>query len=73
MTAVAGVRIEIGVPAEFSSKYEVSDVSDSGALWVERGTLAAVALHVAGSDTGPELAIGMRIADVLGVLGLRLV
>lgn len=71
--SVQGARIEIAVPADFSARYDLSDVSDSGAVWLERDTRRAVALHVAGNDTGIELAIGMRLIDVLASLRLRLV
>jgi hypothetical protein len=70
---VLGPRVEIEVPADFSFRYDLSDVSDSGAVWLDSATGRAVALHVAGNDTGVELAIGMRLAEVLASLRLRLV
>lgn len=70
---VLGTRVRVDLPPDFSAKYDLSDVSDSGAVWIDRETGRAVALHVAGNDTGAEVAIGMRMSEVLAALGLQLV
>lgn len=69
---VDGSQVRIEIPAGYPSKYDLSAVSDSGAVWLEQGTAAPVALHVAGNDTGIEVAIGVRMSEVLRVLGLDL-
>lgn len=66
-------RIEI-VPSEtIPSKYQLSEASDSGAVWLEEETHRAVALHRAGHDFGTERAIGVPMERVLTALELRLV
>jgi hypothetical protein len=70
---VSGDRIVIAVPAGFPDKYDLSGRGDSGALWISRDAGAPVALHLAGNDTGEEIAFAVRIAKVLGVLGLSAV
>lgn len=65
-------RVRIEVPSGYPSKYELSSISDSGSVWVEKGTSSPVALHIAGNDTGIEVALGVRLSKVLGDLNLRL-
>ncbi|HZF12174.1 MAG TPA: hypothetical protein VFE33_25590 [Thermoanaerobaculia bacterium] len=65
-------RARIELPPGYPSKYELSSVSDSGAIWVEQATRSPVALHVAGNDTGTEVALGIRLSRVLGDLRLSL-
>lgn len=55
-------------------RYELSKSGDSGAVWVERATVAPVALHFAGNGPGePERARAMRINRVLALLDLQAV
>lgn len=68
---VVAERVRIRLPQGFPSKYELSDVSDSGAVWLEQATMAPVALHRAGEDTGLETATGVAIRRVLEALRLR--
>lgn len=68
---VAGDRVRIRLPPGFPSKYELSDVSDSGAVWLEQATMAPVALHRAGEDTGVETATGVPLRRVLEALRLQ--
>jgi|SRR5215216_1838830 len=68
---VDGDEVRIESPPGYPSKYEISATSDSGSVWVEQETVAPVALHVAGTDTGIEIAIGVRMSEVLRVLELK--
>lgn len=72
VVAVTQDRIEIQLPAGYPSKYELSDMSDSGAVWVEVESRRAVALHVAGNDTGTEKAFAVPMPRVLEVLALQI-
>lgn len=51
---------------------EVSEPGDSGSLWVDEETHAAVGLHFAGSDD-PENALAIDMAEVLRTLHVRVV
>lgn len=73
VVAVTEGRIEIQLAAGFPSKYELSEMSDSGGVWIEVGTRRAVAVHVAGNDTGTEKAFAVPMPRVLEVLGLQIV
>ncbi len=73
VTDVTGSRVIIEQLPGYPSKYELSSISDSGAVWVEQHTREAVALHVAGNDTGIEIAIGVALGDVLASLRLQLI
>jgi hypothetical protein len=70
---VTGDRVVIAVPAGFPDKYDLSGRGDSGSLWISRDGWAPVALHLAGNDTGEEVAFAVRIAKVLAVLRLTVV
>lgn len=65
--------VRIVVPPGYPSKYELTEVSDSGAAWVEQGTGAPVALHRAGNDTGVEVALATPLPRILDAFGLRVV
>jgi hypothetical protein len=69
---VDGTRVQIEMPPGFPSKYELSDVSDSGSLWVEVSSRAGVALHFGGNDVGVEKAFAVSLPHALQVLGLDL-
>jgi hypothetical protein len=66
-------RVIIKPLSGFPETYNLSDVGDSGALWVERETQQAVALHTSGNQDGQELAIAVPIRLVLETLGLEIV
>jgi hypothetical protein len=51
--------------------YSLATLGDSGAIWVEAGTLAAVALHCRETAVGPQLAMASDIRSVLRTLTLR--
>lgn len=70
---VAGDRVRIRLLPGFPSKYELSEISDSGALWLEQATMAPVALHRAGEDGGVETATGVPVRRVLDALRLQAV
>lgn len=63
-------RIEITTPPGYPSKYELTTISDSGALWLTRDTHQAVAIHVAGEDAGAERAFAVPFERVLHILHL---
>lgn len=71
ISGVAGDRVEIELLPGFPPKYQLSFVSDSGSVWVDRETRAGVALHFAGNNTGAERAFGVPFPKLLEVLGLR--
>jgi hypothetical protein len=70
ISKVSENQIEIVPLARFPPEYEVADVGDSGAVWVEQWTHAPVALHVASEPYGPERAFAVPINKVLTTLGL---
>jgi hypothetical protein len=72
ITLVQGHRVRIEMRPGYPSKYELSAISDSGSVWLAQSTAQPVALHVAGTDTGIEIAMGVRMSEVLRVLGLSL-
>ncbi len=67
---VTGSTIQILPPKDFPDDYQLCDPGDSGALWLEKGSLAPVGLHRAGNVRGPEFARATRIQDVLQALRL---
>lgn len=64
-------RIEITTPLGYPSKYELTTISDSGALWLTRDTHEAVAIHVAGEDAGAERAFAVPFAEALAALRIN--
>lgn len=70
---ISGPTIEIRPPRGFPDDYQLCDPGDSGALWLEKDTLAPVALHRAGGTRGAEFARARPIRDVLQTLGLEIV
>jgi hypothetical protein len=71
--SVSDKRVIIAAPAGFPSNYELSGGGDSGAVWVQKNTLSAVALHTRGNDTGEEVAFAVPVRDVMQVLGLQVI
>lgn len=70
---VTADEVRIVMLPGYPSKYELSEVSDSGAAWLEQASGAPVALHRAGADTGVETAFARPIGRVLDALGLQVV
>lgn len=70
---VDGDTVRIVVPPGYPSKYELTEVSDSGSVWIEQGAGAPVALHRAGNDTGVEVALATPLPRILDAFGLRVV
>ena len=66
-------RVYIRTLDGFPEDYSLSDTGDSGALWVDRDTHRAVALHTRGNAGGGEFAIALPIELVLTTLGLEVV
>jgi hypothetical protein len=69
---VQGSDITIAPVPGFPREYQLSDIGDSGALWLEQGTLRPVALHKQGAAGGTEKAVGSSVGDVLALLGLKM-
>lgn len=69
---IADSRIEIGLRPGFPTAYDLSEGGDSGAIWCEATTRAPVALHTAGSTSGPSMARAVRFDAALATLGLRM-
>ena len=72
ISAVIGDKVTIDQAPGFPRDYDLSQMGDSGALWVERTKFAPVALHTAGNNAGREQAFGVALPAVLAALGLRL-
>ena len=73
ISAIGGDRLTIIPPRGFPQDYSLTDSGDSGALWVERGTGRAVALHTGGNAGGAEEATATPIELVLRSLRLELI
>ena len=73
ITHVARSEIEIS-PTGFPDEYQLSEVGDSGSLWIDAATHSPVALHYRGSEPDtPARAFAKPIHAVLEVLHLRVV
>ncbi len=64
-------RIRIVPPPGFPRGYRLSAPGDSGALWLELGTLRPVGLHYQGSAGGNAVAYARPLAEALAKLGLK--
>jgi hypothetical protein len=69
---IQGSDVIIAPAPGFPAEYQLSDIGDSGALWLEQGSLRAVALHKQGAAGGAEKAVGSVVNDVLARLGLKM-
>lgn len=69
VTAVDGHMATIEPRLRYPVKYDLSSISDSGAVWMEEGTGIAVALHFGSSDFAGERAMAIPMPDVLEALG----
>lgn len=67
---VSGSDVRIVPPPGFPATYRLTATGDSGALWLDRDTRAAVALHRRGDAGSASLAVDVRAA--LAALSLRL-
>jgi hypothetical protein len=73
ITAVQENDVTIGLAAGFPEDYRLSATGDSGALWLEQGTMRPVALHKQGAPVGgDERAVGTAMDAVLAALHLTL-
>lgn len=68
---VTGDRVVIDQLPGHPADYDLSQMGDSGAAWIERSTGAPVALHTAGNSLGREQAFGVSMPAVLARLALR--
>ena len=65
--------VHITPPSSFPRDYELTSAGDSGALWVERGSLAPIAVHRSGNQPGKkEFSIAVPVHLALGALNLTL-
>ncbi|MCC6491128.1 MAG: hypothetical protein IT364_26810 [Candidatus Hydrogenedentes bacterium] len=69
---IQGDTVRIEPLQGFPADYELSQQGDSGALWIEQSTGAAVALHRRGETGQGEFAEATAIGPVLTALGLTL-
>jgi hypothetical protein len=67
---VNGNEVIIRRRLDFPTEYLLAAFGDSGAVWVEAGTLAPVALHTRESAVGPHRAFASSLNAVLSALGL---
>ncbi len=71
VTEITGDNVIVGLSPGFPDNYRLSATGDSGALWLEQGTMRPVALHKEGAPPGGvETAVGTAIAAVLANLRL---
>lgn len=70
--AVQNGVVRIDAPAGFPAGYQLSGPGDSGALWVERDTRRAVALHHGALGLAGTSATAVDVASVLAALNLAL-
>ena len=56
INTINGNTIEIKLHPDFPATYDLSDPGDSGAVWLEQESRAPVALHRAGTTSGPSFA-----------------
>jgi hypothetical protein len=69
ITQIIGDDLRIESDPDFDANYLLSDVGDSGSLWVEQETCSPVGLHRGHSS--PRRADASSILAVLAVLGLQ--
>lgn len=67
---INGNEVIIRRRRDFPTGYLLTAVGDSGAVWVEAGTLAPVALHTRESAVGPHRAFATSLVAVLAALSL---
>lgn len=68
---VNGNDVVIRRRPDFPGDYSLATLGDSGAIWVEAGTLAPVALHTRESAVGPHRAFASSLVAVLTTLNLH--
>lgn len=71
VSAVNTPRFTISVDTGFPGKYELSQGGDSGAVWLEQGTLCPVGLHYGGETSGKQEARAVSLPTIFDVLGLE--
>lgn len=62
---VKGTDVEVRARPDAPGGYNVCDAGDSGAVWIEIATRAPVALHLRGSQFGPETSFATAVHDLL--------
>ena len=72
ISGITGAKVEITLRTGYPDAYDLSEPGDSGAVWLERSTLAPVALHRQGTHSGPSVAFASDINAVLTKLGLSM-
>lgn len=70
--SITGNEIIIRVPPEYPAGYSITERGDSGSLWVEAATNAAVALNLGLTGVGSTSARTVSIKHVLTKLGLTI-
>lgn len=73
ITLVNGGAVEVKPRADAPAGYDLADPGDSGSAWIDGATGKLVAIHFAGSDTGPEFSKASRVEDLLAPAGLACV
>lgn len=68
---VVGHEVIIRRGPDSPDDYLLAAIGDSGAVWVEAGTLAPVALHTTESAVGPHRAFATSVNTVLAALSLE--
>ncbi|MBN1513287.1 MAG: hypothetical protein JXB13_14825 [Phycisphaerae bacterium] len=69
---VSGDRVRIEPPASFPARYNLSDIGDSGSVWIDVETRSARVLHSLTRDGHTEAAFGYAMPAVMDALRLRL-
>lgn len=70
ITRVDGDEITIKPLADFPLEYQLSDVGDSGAIWVESESRAPIGLHYSAQSGGASVAYALPLGTVLRELQL---
>lgn len=72
IASVVGDLVEIRNVTSASTRYNLSDIGDSGAVWIDAATREAVVLHNRTQDGQVEAAFGFALPAVMTALGLTL-
>ncbi len=70
ITRVEGDEITIKPLSDFPLEYQLSDVGDSGAIWVESESRAPIGLHYSAQSGGGSVAYALPLGTVLKELQL---
>ena len=72
ITDVTGDRVRIETSPQFPSRYDLSNIGDSGAVWIDAESRKALVLHNRTQDGQVEAAYGFAMPSVVDALQLRL-